>query len=278
MNELEEALAGIGHNNPPAASEAENIVERLIERNNDMIARYGDLCDAISRLPKECANEEDAQKVTSFGNMLKACHDTLEERRKLEKKPYDDQANAVHQFFKSKTDTLAAHITSVKLVLKKYLDAQAEKKRQDEIAARKAADEEAERKRQEAEQHLKDAAALQDAGMSASAEVSLEQAQVAENQATAAMAVAVAPVKPSTVNVRGTVGGMAGSTGRVKGEVVDMATVDLEFLRQYLSRDDVTKALNAYLKVAIKQLKKDDPLPTVKGCNIARETSVTLRG
>lgn len=268
----------MGHNNPPEPTEAEKIVERLIEGNADMIERFFVLSDAMSRLPEDCKDNETAQRITTFGNQLKACADTFEERRKLEKKPYDDMANAVHQFFKIKTDILSAHIGSVKLLLKRYLDAQAALVRQAENEARAKAEEEARVSSALAEKKLQDAANLQDAGMNKRAEVALAQAQEAENNAIAAQAAAIAQIKPASVNVRGTIGGMASSTGRVKAEVTDMAIVDLEFLRQYFDRDSVQKALNSYMKIALKQIKKDDPLPIVKGCNIFRDTSVNFRG
>ncbi len=278
QNELNQAIAGVGHNNPPVMNPGDNVVERLTEANNDMIARYDELTAAAARLPKECADEATAQKITTFANQLKACADTLEERRKTEKRPYDDLANAVHQFFKGRTDTLTAHVNSAKAILKRYIDAEALKVAQAAEAARVAAAEEAELKRKEAEQHLSDAANLEDAGLAGSADVALAQAQEAEQQATVAQQAADAPAQKVTVAVRGAVGGMASSTGTVKCEVVSMKTIDLEVLRDHLALADVEKALRAYLKVAIKQQAKDAPLPEVKGARIYRDTNISLRG
>lgn len=265
MSNLAEMLPPLDHNQAPVtATVADNIVKELESKNADLIARQEALYTAMTRLPNTCENEETAKSLTTFGNQLKSCMDLLEERRKLEKRPYDEMASAVQGFFKGKIDKLSVAVLDVKSILKKYMDDQAAKQRLADEERRKA-------QAAESQKLVEQAQAMQSAGLVQSAERTLEKAVAVEQQAS----VVAAPV--STM-VRGSAGGGASLTGKWKAEITDISTIDLEALRPFLDRDAVQKALNGFMKLETKQLGRDEDCKQLKGCKIYRDSTISLRG
>jgi len=126
----------------------------------------------------------------------------------------------------------------------KYL----KKKADDELAARQKIEQEArdaaEKARQEAEQAAAALTTTEDLDAAVRAEEAATQAAIAAQQASVAVA-----AKPSEL---GRVTSSFGSTQSLRKKwvhkSVDMATVDLDLLRAYLTPDDLDKAIKKAIK------------------------------
>lgn len=270
--------ASIGHNLPP--SDTELLAGRLEESNNDLTARHLELMDAISRLPPICENAETAKKLTAFGIQIKDCADKLEARRVLEKKPYDNLAATVQNFFKFRIDDLMGTngaLKKVTVVLKAYKDKE-DKRIADEAAAERIRlEQEAAVRRDAAQKLLNDAAMLEAQGRHASSSVVLQRAQEAETSAQEAEAVVSAPIKAAPSIIRAETGGSVSTTARWKAEIISVKDLDLEALRDYIDRASLDKALNAFKTAKTKQIKPTDPAPEIKGARIFRDSNIQFR-
>lgn len=275
QNELEQAIAGTGHNNPP--SETELIALKLDEDNQDLILRHNELIEALSRLPEKVETPEMAQKLTTYGSQVQDCISKLELRRKEKKKLYDDMAAVVHQFFKIKQDSLFSAIAKVKVVLKVYDDGERQKKEK-EIAAQKMRDaEEAERKKAEADKLASEAAALEQAGMAKAAEQKMAEAAQVEQKAVEAAEAAAAPTIAPKAIIRGSAGGSASSRSKWAVKIVDMETLDMKAILPFIDREALEKAARAWMNLAVKQIGPNDDPPKLAGLEVYRDTSMAFR-
>lgn len=275
MNELEDAIAQKGHNNPP--SDAEILSQRLVEKNKDVILRFADLLSAEARLPEKIENSEQAQKVTSYGSQLKACMSNLEMRRKEEKKPYDDLASVAHQFFMSRITSLDGVVAKVKAKLKAFDDIERKRLADEAEAQRKRDAEAADAQRKEAERLANEAAALEQAGMTRAAETIMQQAAKTEEAAIQAASIAAAPVAPVKNTMRGSVGGSASSQSRWDIKVTDINAIDLNLLHDHFGRAEIEKALRSLMRAEVKKLGPQDKPRAFAGFEIIRESSISLR-
>lgn len=275
---LEEALqppAGIGHNNPPDNTEV--LAEGLADRSKELLARHQKLIEAVNRLPEKCTTADEAQKLTSFGAQLKGCIDALEERRKDEKRPFDDLASVVHSYFKTKMAPLESAIMKVKTLLKTYDEAERARLRaaEEERRAQEAAA--AKRQQEEADKLAAEAARLEQAGMTAAAEKTLAQAAEVEQAATNLATSAAAPAAPVKNIMRGSVGGSASSQGKWEVRITDIDAIDLNLLHNHFGRAEIEKALRSLMREAVKKLKPTDAPPVYQGFEIVRDSSISFR-
>lgn len=264
------------HNNPP--SDLELLVQRLAESNKELLDRRDALVAAIARIPEVCEDEETSQKLTTYGVQLKSCNDALEAQRKLAKAPYDDQANAVQGFFRNKMQDLELGVVKLKALIKGYNNKKDEKARKEEEEKRQAELEAARKQREEADRLAQEAAMLDRAGLTESAEKTLQQAANVESQAIKIEQAAPVPVAPQSGMIRGSMGGTSSRSFKWKAEVTNMTEVDYEMLRPYMDPDAVLKATNAYMKIAVKQLKDGEEPKQIKGTRIFRDSNIAFRG
>lgn len=271
-------LAPKDHNAAPVtATEADALIERLANDNGELLQRHNALIESCARLPEKCDTEETAQKLTTFGVQLKACSDALEAKRKEEKQPYDQKASAIHSFFKTKTDVLDGAILIVKTKIKAFLDAEKAKKEREAEDQRRKDEEKAQAERDAAQRLLNEATALQASGMTHTAEKALEDAHAMEQQAAQTQEAAQNTVAASVGILRGVGGGNSSAGERWKAEIIDVNALDLEALRLYLGLDALQTALNGFMKVKVKQLRDNDPAPTIRGGKIYKDTNISLR-
>lgn len=269
-------IASIGHNLPP--SDVELLLSRLGADNEDITKRHADLVSALDRLPDSCPDTITAEKLAAFGVQLKSCADELEAKRVLDKKPYDNLANTVHNFFKGRIDSLNGGMTRTKVLIKGFNDKEAARLKREAEEKRLADEAEAARLRDEADKLANQAAELEQAGKKTSSGIVLERAQEIEAQANKAQESIAAPVKVAAPSmIRSSTGGSASSTGRWVADITDIDAIDLNQLREYLKKDAIQMALNSWMRIKVGQLGKDDPAPIIKGALIHRETGVQFR-
>jgi hypothetical protein len=136
-DEIDEPVAGIGHNLPTDP----------VERFNLMIEMEREAIEAFLKVP--IAAEDDAVKAGRWSGKLKDIAKEIDEKRVELKKPHDDAATAVQQTFKPLVDAasqLAAKLTNhvspwVKEKKRKADEEAAEAARIKRDAEQKAADE-----------------------------------------------------------------------------------------------------------------------------------------
>lgn len=267
--------APIGHNNPP--SETEIVALKLDEGTKDLTERQKKLIEALERLPAKIDGAESAQKITTYAAQIQDCISKLEDERVARKRPYDDLAKIVHNFFKTRQDELSGAISKVKALLKSYDDEQ-RVLRQKEENDRRAAEVAAAAEKAEAAKKLADeAAALEQAGMTQAAEKTLEQAAQVEAAAFQQAAAASAPTAPVRSITRGAGGGSASSRGKWEIKITDLEKLDVVQLLPFLDRAALDKALRGWKTLKTKQLKEGDTPPVLQGAEVYWDTAIAIR-
>lgn len=239
----EEQTTDIGHNNPPPTAEAA-IRLQLDERHEDIAQRTEELVGALDRVPDLIEDEETAQRVSDFVKQINAAKKKAEAQRVSEKEPYLTGGKAVDGWFKGMTLPLdkAAQLLKEKLTayhVKK--ETEERRRREEEERARR---EEEERLRREAEE--KAAAAATDDDLNEAIEAEQAAAQRAA-EAHDAGKKAQAPAAELS-RTRGEYGAVSSLATFMDFKDVDYGTIDLEALRPHLKRDDIDKAIRAYIK------------------------------
>lgn len=276
LEDMQADRAGPGHNNPPP--DVELLSEKLVTSHKDLLARRQALLEAVQRIPVECVHDQQAQDLTSFANQLQACAKSLEGERQKEKKYYDDMASVVHGFFRTRIEPLENAVSKVKRLLLDYkikLDTIATKAREDQRKKDEAA---ALATKQEADRLAAQAATLEQAGMKDAAEKAFAQAEEVEKQAIQQQAAATVPLAPAKTVLRGSVGGSASSAGSWKVRITDIEKLDILALAPFIDREALEKAARAWMKLKTKPLKADDKAPELRGLEVYRDTSISLRG
>lgn len=256
MSETE--IAPIGHNNPP--SDVELLRSHLGDITLKQRARYDDLTAALSRMPKECSDDEEAGKFTDMVKLLVASHKDFEALRVSQKEPYLTLSRAVDGYFKPFTEELEKAAMRAKAPLNVFLKKKAdEEKRQREETARKA--------REEADRQAREAAELEAANMPKAAEESLSEAVIQDEVATKAEKAADA--KPAEMaRTRSSYGGLATLRTTWTGEIVDRDKLDKAALWNFIPDEVLQKAVNAYVKMGGRAL---------AGANIYEKSEAQVR-
>jgi hypothetical protein len=230
----------IGGNNPP--SDVEILRERLAASEAANVARAAALVDACARVPDPIPDEITAARAASMiAKQVRPHMALIEERRKAEKRPFDDLAAAVQTFFALPAARLHAGKDRVDGLILAF-----QKKREAAAAeARRKAEEEARRQREEAER----------LAAAATTEADIDKAIAAEAQADAAQQQAAAVTAPGAI--RSDYGAVASVRRTVAFEVVDVEALPAA----YLMANEA--AIKAYAKTAAKgQLPR--PIPGVR--------------
>lgn len=231
MGELEDPIAGVGHNKPP-------LNEVLADEHRDLIKQIDELLTKAVTAPAVVASPE---HKSSIGELVVPM-------ARLIKKLDDTRAEAVRPHLQAQRETNgwfndhAARISRVKTDLEGRATAYDNKVLEEE---RQRREQELARAREEEERQAtaaREAAASGDLAAAAAADEKAEEASFA-----AAALEGPAPKAADVTRVRS--GGVTSSSRTEwKGEITDIDKLDVLKLRPYLKRADLEKALNAYVR------------------------------
>lgn len=234
--------AGIGDNFPPDDSTI--LTDKLTEKYQKQLDRRDDLLEAAERVPEEITDEETAQKAVAFEKQLALLVKESETIRKAEKEPFFQAGKTVDSWFHGLMDPINAALASV---TNRRVAYQAKKA----AAERKIRQEAEDKARKEAEEAARKA---QEAADKARGPKTLDKALVAEEAATEAAkkAEAAAEAAAAPISDLGRVHSSLGATGSFKmewtGAITDLATLDLDALRAYISFDELEKSVKRFAK------------------------------
>ncbi len=150
-------LAPIGHNNPPSIEE--QIQQQLSESYQEEFGMVESLLRKEADLPPEVVDDITCGQYSDFVKRLKSNEKLLDSIRKNEKEVYSTKANAVHNFFKKKTDQISEIQIRVGKKLAKYLAQKEDERRRAAEEKARIEREEAQRKMREAEEKAREAEA-----------------------------------------------------------------------------------------------------------------------
>ena len=231
----------IGHNNPPAT-----LAERLALDHKSLLDRMEMIAARANGTPKEFATDADVSTATTLVADILELKDKFDEAHKSEKEPFLSGGRAVDTFFGS---AATRELSGPRGRLKRMLDAI--QTRADAYAKKKA--DEARRIREAEEARIRDAAAAAAkaaeqaaaAGRTEDAVADLRDVQAAEDQLVDVQSqpIVVAPVVTES-------GAKAAGKTEWDYEVQDWDLIPLDKLRPYLKREEIEKAMRAYLKHA----------------------------
>ena len=234
MNEPNPVRAEIGANQAP-------LKDQLEIRHAEQIARVKELLAACERAPKSIGDDAIQGKVGDLYKLLSAAQKKAEASRSDEKEPFLMGGREVDNWFK---DLLLSPLERWMKELRQRSDLYINAK----IAAeRKRLQDEARKAQEEADRRLEDARRAEEADRKKAAEKKLEQAVQAQATATQAAEAAAAPAS-ELAQTRGD-HSIATVQMRWTHEVVDWDGIDLSQLRDFISRDDIEKAIRAFVRL-----------------------------
>ena len=235
MNESPAPIhADVGDNRPP-------LKDQLTIRHQDLIDRVSELVAACGRAPETIGDDTTQGKVGDLYKMLSAAQKKGEASRTDEKEPFLMGGREVDNFFRERVLTPLERWMAV---LKKRSDLYLNAKIAAERAAREA---EARRAQEEANQKLEAARRAEEANRKKAAETKLAAAVVAQEAAD--QAAAAAEAKPA--ELAQTRGDHSLATVQMiwTHEVEDWNALDLNSIRDFISRDDIDKAIRAFVRL-----------------------------
>lgn len=274
MDALDELLAKPGDNRPPPL---ELLRDELEAENEALLRRKDELLGAVARMP-DIASDETAGKVADLIKMITACAKKADSARVSRKEPFLEGGRAVDGYFKARIlDQLDKAKKGVEAKLGVYLRAKADRERR--------AREEADRIARQAAQDAADQAAK--AADAMRTEKDLDKAmdlarQAEEATAQAAVATKAAAAKPADLSrTRGDAGALGTLQARWTFKDIDRNSVNLEMLRNYLSVDEIGKAVRLYIKAMgaeeMKRIITTEGRQPIKGVTIYEEHGVSVR-
>ena len=241
--EASEAVAGLGHNNPPEPTLAERLainhkptmdkVEALAKKANEVKALV-----VKAEAPDENGviaglTDEIVEKMIEVGKEATKLDSAVDKERTDTTKPLRDDVETINGFFK----VMLGRTEKIKTAFATKVGAYAEAKKAEE---RRQAAERARVAEEEAAAKLKEA---QDASHSVMSDVLLNEAAKAEEEAQMA---ANAAVKAGTGPVRTDAGTVSQST-KFSFEILDSDKIPLDLLRPYIKLADFEKFVRAYV-------------------------------
>lgn len=258
---MEQNRLGIGGNNPPlpVAPSPDDVEAHLLESAQRIIETKEDLLADQPAEDFEITDDEGAEQLTDYIKNINSCAKNFEEMRKAEKKPYLDLGKTVDQFFKDQSGSLSMAKAKAQKPLNDWLQKKAEEER-------KRREEEAARLRAEAEEKARQAEAEAQANMNTEAETTLKQAVRTEEKAERYER-SVESGRGLAAS-RGQSGGVASIRKTWVGEITDINTLDLEQLREFISRHDLQKAVNRAVANGTRNL---------RGASIYEKTDTVVR-
>jgi len=247
-----ESRAEIGHNNPP--SETEILQERL-----DGYANEAEIFENLGKFEvlDEIKLDGEAGKATDNIKALKILKKSITEIHAKEKKPFLECgriADAWKKDYFFKIESLIETASVPVLAWNKKKEA-AERARQLEIARKAQAD---------ADALVEEAAAHADAGIDSTANELMDAAMQEEEKADMI-------VKNVSSGITGRSRGGFSSASNSKpwtGMIESKAALDLDALREYLTEDDLNKAIKRAVRNGVRK---------IRGASIYQEEKLTIR-
>lgn len=241
--EASEAVAGLGHNNPPEPTLAERLavnhkstidkVEALAKKANEVKSLA-----AKANTPDESGvvaglDDDLVEKMAEIGHEAGKLNTAVDKERTDTTKPLRDEVKEIDSFFK----VLLARTETMKTVFTKTVGAYAEAKKDE---ARRQAAERARVAEEQAAAKLKEA---QEASHSVMSDVLLNEAARAEEEAQMAANAAVkAGAGPSRAG-----GVTVIQSTKFSFEILDSDKIPLDLLRPYIKLADFEKFLRQYV-------------------------------
>lgn len=281
-----------GSNLPPIKdvykAQNEALPQYLESDTADLVARTAELLEGFDRAPAVIEDAETAGKISDFIAQITKCVKAADSKRVDIKAGPLEAGRMIDGFFQKnildKLDT-PRMAQGIKQKLLERLT-KWEKKLADEERARREAAEAALREEQrlaqiaarEAQRKAEEAALAAQTAKDLDGAIDLEEhqrkaaEQAAAAQAAAEAATRLANAKPAEMStVRGEYGSSSSLRTTWKGRVSKPDTVDLNALRDYISKDAIEKAVNAYAKIH----KNTKP---IAGVEFFEESSAVVRG
>jgi hypothetical protein len=250
--------AGIGHNNPPPSLQT-----TLQDTYGLEIGKVEVIAKRANELPAKLDTAEDREKAGAVANDADLLAKALTKLHRVEKEPYLTGGRIVDGYFNPnilRLDRIASGM------LGRISAANAE--------IRRKADEE--RRRQEKEQRriAAEARAAADAAAAAGrTEDAVEDLKDAAAAEVTADEIALAPRANVDDQIKTSIGNTGAALGTRKDwtfEITDFDAIDLNKLKLFIKREDIEKALRAY----VKQQKDNAPLA---GVRIYQDEKATIR-
>ena len=213
--------------------------ERLAETYASLFERTSELEEALVRVPMVFKDDATVERATSFIKQLHAHRKAVDTARVTEKEPFLAAGRTVDSVFKRHTERMARVSAVVTDRLQTYLRAKERLERARLGEVRRLAEEAAAEARKAAERQ---AMALADETQLEAAIAAEEAARVAAGDAEKARHAAEAKAADLS-RTRGELGGVATLRSRWTGELTDLATLDLETLREHLPTDALNQAI-----------------------------------
>lgn len=267
-----EDLPGIGHNLGFVSLDADGKVildaalmrEYLHEELAPLLARKAELLGSVSRAPAVIGDEETAGKIADLIKMIAACVKNAEADRVARKEPFLEGGRITDAEYRGVTEPLLRGKIDVerRLTLFQREQAEAERRRREEIARQERA---------EAERLAQEAAAAEAA---AQTEVEIDEAISADalaqqREADAVVARRAAEAKPAELSRQRSDYGAVASLKRFWDmEGLDRDTLDLNTLRPFIPADALEKAVRAFIRSGGREL---------RGVRIFENTATAVR-
>ncbi|PZU95492.1 MAG: hypothetical protein DI527_00350 [Chelatococcus sp.] len=258
MSDEENPRAVIGGNNPPD-DRPQTTEQKLAAKYAARGAEIERIAKAANEAPKKVRSEDDLIAVGTVVTDAKKIAKRLKTDKAEEKEPHIDANKQIEAFF-------GAWDLRLDRIAKSLTDRASAYQEEVEAAARLKAEEAAQKAREAAEAERKKADELAAQGARGAARA-LDKAERLESKAERSERAADAKAADLT-RVRSASGVTASSRTSWAGSIVSMDEIDLEKLRPYLRREDVQKALNAFVRIGGREL---------KGARIAEETKANFR-
>jgi hypothetical protein len=240
MSQASEAIAGMGHNQPPS------LFERLAEDHAQLRHSLECLASRATAAPREIKSQDDLRVI---GTLIIDARDLAKKAtlaRVAEKEPFLTAGREVDTFFKTITDRL----DRISQFFQKLAD---DHQRAVAAEARRKAEEEARAAREEEAHRLALAAKAEDANREKHAEQHTAKAEAAGFAADRAEATANASAAALT-RQRFDSGVLATSKEAWAFEVIDFDAIPLDKLRPYFTRAHIEQAIRMAVKMGHREL------------------------
>lgn len=258
MSMTDDAPAGLGHNNPPEPT----LREQLEEAAKPLLVTVEALAKRANGLPKKVGSDED---LGGYGDVVKDARKSiksLKDTKAAAKQPYIDAGKEIEAFF-------AVPVERLERIVKTLEDRASDWQRAKAEEARRVAAEEARKAREKADEERRRAEAAAEAGRANSAARAADKADAHDDRAERAEREAQAKAADLT-RTRSASGTLATAKQSWKGEIVDIAKVDLERLRPFIKREALEMALNQFVRM-------NKGAEQVAGCRIYEDTRASFR-
>lgn len=230
--------SAIGDNRPPLIT-ADQLAKDFAHVEKAITKREAE----AAKVPPVIEDDEDLELLTATVPKLRGAAKRCNELRDQTKRPHLDAGRVIDTWFKA----LEKRMTDLQAALEKRGKLYLDKKRAAEAARRRA--EEA-KQREEAERLQQEAARAAAAGQADQAAIAAAAAAEAESHAERESV----PVRAADLARTTTTAGTA-TLGEVWCfEIADFDKIDLNALRPYLKRDDIEKAIRAFVRAGRREL------------------------